>query len=380
MKRMRYNLLTLWCLLLVVSVKGADVYNKDYTKDYHETYKVQPGVKLNIENRYGDINMEIWDRNEIDIKVEVTIKSTSQSKAQRYLDRIDVDMEGSTSSVTARTRINENSGNNNWLGNLLGGGYVSFSDRFEIEYTVKMPREVKLNIENKYADINCGGDVTGNAYIINKHGNIYFQNIDGNLRLDLGYGEGTIGDVQNFILDIKYSSFTSGDANDVTIDSKNCDFRLGNFRNLTCSTKYDDYKIKSVAETFNNDGKYDDFNIGGAGELYVSTKYATFTLGRVDEEIKFSAGNSSLRVKESSTRLSDVDIDGKYTDVYLTLSDAFKLDFEGKYTDLDVPDEFEEAVYDKDGSELEVEGFYKSKSGTDIEADMKYGELKIRIK
>ena len=68
---------------------SSTLYAQEVTKEFHKEYTA--GTKsLEISNKYGDVVIESWNKDQIVIDVKVTVEMANRDRAQKYLDQIDV--------------------------------------------------------------------------------------------------------------------------------------------------------------------------------------------------------------------------------------------------------------------------------------------------
>ncbi len=367
----KYSIILAALLWFATDSQALDI--KEYTKELHETYNVDNGVQLTIVNRYGAIRLHTWDKNTIEIDVKITVKTSSQSRADKVFDIINIDLSGDRHEVSGITKIDEKASNSGWWDKLFGDGGDS---DYEISYTIHAPTQVKLDITNKYGPLYINNDIVGDASLTNKYGNIYTENIKGNVSLYLGYGDAKIGNVDDLDIKIKYSDIKVGDASDVTSSSKYSKIIIGNTQEFRSTTKYDNYDIES-ATSYSNRGKYDDIHIGEVGEFSIQSKYSSILLELVTQSIDLTGKYNGMKVKYTHSTLESIGIEGKYHNIKLNLSHSFSLIFEGDNISPQLPSGFDKVVYIEDGGDVEIKGHKGGKGGTKISANMRYGSLNI---
>ncbi len=59
------------------------------TREVSETYTVSTGDHVNFSSKYGDVHINTWDKNTIEIKATITAKKRSESRAQEALDQVE---------------------------------------------------------------------------------------------------------------------------------------------------------------------------------------------------------------------------------------------------------------------------------------------------
>ena len=66
--------------------KGNWEYSK--TKEFHQQFTVKPTDLLQIDNRYGNVTVVYWAKNEVDIRVEVQVDANQEKKIKELLDEM----------------------------------------------------------------------------------------------------------------------------------------------------------------------------------------------------------------------------------------------------------------------------------------------------
>ncbi len=374
MTKLTYKLI----LFLVIGSSAAlhasePVFKKEYTREVHETFNVSPGVSLNVQNKYGNINIDTWDKNQIQVDVLIKVKSSNSEKAQKFLNEIEIDFNSSSSSVSAKTVYPDNNNSSSWWSGWFGNGK---NLDYEVHYTINAPSNMSTALVNKYGNI-TQASIDGDSKVTNKYGDIFFKNVSGELELNLGYGKATIGEVGDAKMQIKYSEIKVVETRDLEISTKYSDIKIKQCENVTSYTKYDEYKIESLV-SLKNDGKYDDFVIGTIDKINIDTKYTDVNIQTLNDIGIFDTGYGNVNVKSTGNRLEKIAINSKYTGYDFNISGDFHLLFEGSNTDLHVSKPYEKYDSHKDGSDLRLKAYRGSKEGgAKISAYMRYGGLDI---
>jgi hypothetical protein len=55
-----------------------------------KVYSVEPKDLLQINNQHGHVNVELWNRNEIKIEINIVGHGSTEEKAQAYVDGVDI--------------------------------------------------------------------------------------------------------------------------------------------------------------------------------------------------------------------------------------------------------------------------------------------------
>jgi len=161
---MRVGELACFCLSFAM-VSTASALEHDEMVSH---YPLVPGGTVSIENVHGGIEVEGWDRSEVEV---VVTKSAHGAPAQ--LDGVRIIVEASERSLSLYTLYPENS-----------------STPVEVDYRLRVPREVSLaRLRTVYGGVKVR-DVEGPASLRTLNGNIELINVTG--RIKAGAVNGTI--------------------------------------------------------------------------------------------------------------------------------------------------------------------------------------------
>lgn len=109
------------------SIGNRQTTREDQEKEISQSYSVSSNDRLQVENRYGNITITHWNKNEVAIRVEIECKARSEERAQENLDRIQIETQKTGGIVSAITTIKkEMNGNSN-------------NESMTINYYIQMP-------------------------------------------------------------------------------------------------------------------------------------------------------------------------------------------------------------------------------------------------
>ncbi len=294
MKKSDYKpgiLLFIALLLIPFSLQAQAV-----SKEFHKEYTAGPKTTLDINNKYGDVVVQSWNKDQVVIDVKVTVEMPNKEKAEKLLSYIDVQFAENGNTISAKTVIDDKFSFTGW-----GGG----SKKFSIDYTIKMPVEAALALVNKYGDSDID-ELHGLVELDIKYGNLTAGKLTrGNEKplnsLNLAYGKGTIDDAgwldmtlryvsnleitksQALLLDSKYSKLQLGETSSVVGTSKYDNLRIDKINNLVLDNGYTEVNIGELTKKLTYNGSYGSFSIdnipSGFETLAVDTRYMGVKLG-----------------------------------------------------------------------------------------------------
>lgn len=294
MKRSDYKpiMLLLTALLIIpLTLKAEEV-----TREFHKEYKAGPNTTLDINNKYGDVVIQNWDKDQVVIDVKITVELPNQEKAQKLLSYIDVNFSEGTDLISAKTVIDDKFNFTGWGGD---------SKKFSIDYNIKMPAGTSLTLVNKYGNTDID-ELTGLVNLDIKYGNLTAGKLTrGNIKplnsLNLAYGKGSINEAgwldltvryvgsfvieksQALLLDSKYSKLSLGETSSVVGESKYDNIRINKINNLVLENGYSDVNVGELTKKLTYNGSYGSFEIGtipaGFDKLDTDTRYMGVKLG-----------------------------------------------------------------------------------------------------
>jgi len=347
-------LLLLSIQLFVIFTATAAV--QEYTKNLHKEYPADENTLLIIQNRFGNVNINNWDKNEVVIDIIIKVDHKDEEKAKELLSFLNVEFSHDSNVISAITSIDERFNRN-----------ISFGDskkEFSINYEVKMPKNIKLDIENKYGNLFIN-EISGHAMISVKYGNlkankIIRDNTKPLSEVDLAYSDGYIEEIEWLKLNMKYSKLEVEKSKALIAITKYSKLYVTKSSSIVCESKYDVYKIGSLTN-FVTTAAYTDFKFDEiTKKIEVENRYGGFTVGYVPKDFdKIDFQNEYGSVK--------IGIDGNA---------SYQLTGNAKYGDIDYPSTGRVNKI-KETTELTIEGTVGNDQGAKSVVNIitKYGSV-----
>ncbi len=288
----RKYLVTTLLQMVVFSLVFAD--EGQFTKKFKKEYSVNKDTRLQLDNKYGNIDIKNWEKNSISVDVTITVKTSNEEKAQKLFDQIHIDFSESGNLINVKTEFDEN----------FGKFFHNDNDKLiDIYYSVMMPKNVPLDLANKYGNVFIN-ELTSTSTIDIKYGNLKANKILHNdvkplTQITLGYSNADIQEVAWTKFDIKYSKIEVEDSKALVIlsryskiyitkgtsmvtESKYDTYRLGKITNLVATSAYSNYKADEVSNKILTETKYTDVHVNripaGFESIKVTSSYGNYTL------------------------------------------------------------------------------------------------------
>jgi DUF4097 and DUF4098 domain-containing protein YvlB len=142
------------------------------SRDFNQTYPLEPGGSFELQNVNGPVRVEGWDRNEVEIHA-VKVAKDNQSD----LERVTIEVDAKPSAVSVLTRYPQDEG-----------------VEVAVEYTVHVPHTARVehvgtvNGTLRIAGVESIGElrsVNGNIEVYEGAGNVHARTTNGNVHLEL---------------------------------------------------------------------------------------------------------------------------------------------------------------------------------------------------
>lgn len=158
----------------------------------NRSYNVGPDDKLEIENQFGNVQVDTWDKSQITVDITIGVRASSEEKAKEVMDELDVKEVQSGHIINFKTKVGEIHNNDKKEHRSSGD-----EDRsFYIDYVVHMPTGNRLNIENSFGKTEIG-DFKGLVALTSKFGSLKTGRLDNLDNIDVEFGKAYISEVTN---------------------------------------------------------------------------------------------------------------------------------------------------------------------------------------
>ena len=171
------------------------------TKEVNQSYPLQPGGSFELQNVNGAVEVQGWDRNEVEIHA---VKTTKQRESD--LERVAIEVDARPGTVSIATHYPQNEG-----------------VEVAVEYTVRIPHSAHvehigtINGTLRISGVESVKDlqtVNGNIEVYESGGSIHAHTTNGNVHLELapiGEMNGAVAETTNGSLLLAVPSDTQAD-------------------------------------------------------------------------------------------------------------------------------------------------------------------------
>jgi hypothetical protein len=281
---------------------------EEYTKVIKKEYTVNPDAQVILDNKFGQIHCNNWDKNLVAIEVRITVSASSEAKANDLFDIVSISSEGTPAKVEIKTNFSKEG--------------FSGNSKVTVDYTVNMPATVSLNLTNKFGDVFLN-ELSGTGNFNIAYGNMEINKLmNSNNVIDIKFGKGDIQYITGAMVSIKYSELKVEYAGSLYVDSK--------YSNLEAT------KIVSLALGFEG-GKVD---VENTSVVTGTSKFTDLDFSHLESKIDLTIQYGNCDVDKISADFSLISVRNKYGDVSVNIpaGTSYSLDADLKFCDLDFPE------------------------------------------
>jgi hypothetical protein len=190
------RLLSLATVLLVLSAPVMALAangDEDVRKQrlINKQYNVTADDKLEIDNQFGNVVVSTWDKNEITVDIEISVRASTEERAQNIMNKIDVKDGRDGKDIWFKTKVGEINNNNN-----NGNRHGENERGFYIDYVIHMPASNRLDISNSFGKTEVPA-FKGLVTLTSKFGSLNTGKLDNVDQIDVEFGRAYITSVNN---------------------------------------------------------------------------------------------------------------------------------------------------------------------------------------
>jgi len=402
---------------------------------YKGTLSAQPELEIN--HRRGDVQVLEASDGKISWEAIMSFSSNNEESTRKMKEYFKVKAEDNGGKASISTTVGIKN-----MQTINGRSSITFNDGtkvkgikdLEVKLIVYTPALARLNVNNKYEEIEIRTPVSELLTLSIYSGEVHVQDIQGKLNMNAKYSKGSVGKNGGAKVELYESKIDFGATGDLDINAKYSTFRIPEVGALKAVTyeskgylgdvsgtlqlndKYSRYEMKNIqnalldlyetelqAETaadIQGKSKYtvyeirtmgalalessyeDEFQIGQLKSLKTVSKYGNYTLGQLSEALIMDSYEDEVDIEELNSGLQKIQIKGKYTNLDLTLPNElqFNMEVNARYTDLDVGEgDLDFSKYISKGSELNFVGKTKGAGTNAAQFKIECYECKLKM-
>lgn len=361
------KIIPVFLIAIFLSV-GINAQVIELNKSIKKSFKIMPESNVQISNKYGNIHVVPNETDSVRFEIEIKVSDKQAEKVTKVLNSINIQFNNSPYYIIAKTVFEEYSGGvwdniSDIANTVINGG-----SKVEINWIVYVPEKNELKIENKYGSIYTTNH-SGKFSIDLSNGDFQANDLIGDTKLKLAFGNAHLNILTNATLDLNYIKLDFKKANKLDVISKSSEVRIPSVNELSLNSRRDNYIIDTINTI--------------KGEANFSTLKFRNTIKDVMLNVKY--GNLSF--DELSTNLKYYNIISSYADIFITLNKEFsgKVDITYRKALLALPESINtlpKTLSNAETQEYNAKGIIGTEKpdATDFKVNVNQGSLSIGIR
>jgi hypothetical protein len=281
MMTMHYNFLT---IILILSFSygissGQSVSDK---KIYRKSLPVNKEITLELNNKYGNIHINPWNKDTVSVKVEIEASAPDRDRLHKMLRDVDVDITGTTFIVKVETEFTESITTLFESFKEMTRKIIPYESRIEINYFIEAPEYLDMKIVNRYGDVYMENN-TGKLSLNLSNGSFKANSISETGEIKLVFCDATVNNLAKGNINASFSEVEINESHDLTITSISSKFDLKRTAMINVDSKRDKFYIGTI-NSIKGDSYFTDYHIDELlHEISLNTKYGNLSTALVDK-------------------------------------------------------------------------------------------------
>ncbi|MDQ1332331.1 MAG: hypothetical protein QG576_365 [Bacteroidota bacterium] len=315
-------------VILVILVLTPVVQGQSFSEKriFRKSLSVNRNMTLEVNNKYGTIQITPWIKDSVSIRAEVEANSSNLDRLHKMFKGVDINISETSFLLRAKTEFTENISMLFESFKGMTSKLIPYESRLEINYFISAPEYLNMRIINRYGDVYLEGN-TGSFSLTLSNGSFKANSLNETDDITLTFCDATINKMKDGYLNASFSEVQIGESHDLSItsvssrfdlkktgklqtESKRDKFFIGNAISLRGSSYFTDYRIDEIEKEINMVTKYGRLNAGIAGKnlemITINSGYSDINLAfdpSLSYNLEVKHVNAFLVVPENNSRI-----------------------------------------------------------------------------
>lgn len=365
------------------------------TKTFSKTYNTNAVKQLNLTNKYGPVEIKVWNKNEI--KADIVMKATSDNEkdAITLLNGVELEEKQSSEMISIKTLLEIPKGK---FGTSIRNGKIMWKREVNISYVIYMPASLALSVNAQYGNVQLE-DFNGPTNLKVQYGSLTAGDLNNaNNQISVQYGSTTIGNLNKGSVSQQYGKgVTIANSNDLNLNVQYAaanivsiknkavvkvqyggGLSIGSVGSLNLSAQYASVKIGSIKGDATINQQYNSLSLGSVSTLTLVSQYTNVTVEELNGNANIKSTYNNLNIGTIKPSAKSLLIVASYVNVGLGFDAAYKGNIEalGRYSGFSGPSSIRK-VRDESNSKA-YQGTIGGGGSNEVSVNTQYGKLAIK--
>lgn len=295
---MKYKVIAGALILMFAWLQEGNAQVFERTRHESKSFKVYDNTKLEIYNKYGNIHLFTWDKDSVHVEIELEVKASKESKADKIFEYIDFEFSDSKYYIIVRTNFRQNQGSFWSELSDLANTVFSGNNKAQIDYNVYLPADMNVKLENKFGNIYCT-DHKGKFEANLSNGDFKANDLEGETELNLSFGNAGINYLQHGTITGSYLEMEIGKSDELFIESKSSTYNMKKIGAMKIQSRRDKFFVDEIVSCTG------------------VSSFSNLTITDFSKLLQLKTEYGEIKLKGINPGFSKIDVNASYTDVIL---------------------------------------------------------------
>ncbi|WOD43289.1 hypothetical protein [Hwangdonia lutea] len=276
------------------------------TKKIEKTLEMTHTGELQLNNKYGNIIVNGWKQNSIEIIIDIKVTNKKKDNAKSLLDRIKPEFKTAGDYMSITSEISDK--NKSLFSRFFNKINPIDLDKsnVEINYTINLPINAEIDVTNKFGDV-------------------ILKNWNGKLKANVQHGDLWINEaITNANIDMKFGKLRTKSVDYASIYLKNGSIDIEESKDLILNTSGSTIQIDVVSDLELVSSK-DEITVEQADKIHGELSFSNAQINSVENGINLIMKVAELRVYKINNPDAVVTINQESSEINIAISNlAFK--------------------------------------------------------
>ncbi|MFH1942269.1 MAG: DUF4097 family beta strand repeat-containing protein [bacterium] len=173
MKQKRF---TIWVVILVFGSVGL-LMASTVKKEFKKRFDFAPGGEVSVKNVNGNICLEPWDEESVEVYAEIEVKAGSRREAEAFMEKVEIVIDHGRGRLSVETDYPKSRGGDSIWDAIFRGGR---KPQVKVDFWIKMPSRTNLIVKSVNGRVEAR-DVEGKAELSTTNGQIQAEGMRGSV-------------------------------------------------------------------------------------------------------------------------------------------------------------------------------------------------------
>ena len=171
-----------WVLLFLLGGVGL-LMGSTVKKEFKKRFDFQTGGEVDVKNVNGNIYVETWDKEFVEVYAEIEVKARSRREAEAFMEKVKILIDHDRNRLLVETNYPKFRGGGSIWDWIFGGK----KPQVKVEFWIRVPAKTDIGLKTVNGRV-LARDVEGRAKLATTNGNIKAEGIRGSVDASLTNG------------------------------------------------------------------------------------------------------------------------------------------------------------------------------------------------